>query len=274
MKSIAVLSGDKRQHFINEYLTKENFDSKLKNNLDFNGYDYIVCSTPFSRDGLYLNCDFYSSFPVETFIDLIKPNQTVFAGSVSNAIKKIFDMKNVEIIDILQDEKVLWENAKCTAEGLIGDIILNTDFTLDNSKILIIGFGRCGINTALRLKSFNSQVTIYDHTYVHLCEALSYGFNISMYDQLKDYLGDFDIIINTVSGLVLNNNLMSYINPQCILFDISSKPYGIDAELAKKHHLSLFTCPGLPGITAPKTAGELIAKNIISYLERTKRNGS
>ena len=41
-----------------------------------------------------------------------------------------------------------------------------------------------------------------------------------------------------------------------------------------KNHLSLITCPGIPGATAPKNAGELIAKSIISYLERTEINES
>ena len=43
---------------------------------------------------------------------------------------------------------------------------------------------------------------------------------------------------------------------------------------AIKYRLSLVTCPGLPGKTAPKSAGELIAKSIISYLERTGENGT
>ena len=45
-------------------------------------------------------------------------------------------------------------------------------------------------------------------------------------------------------------------------------------KLVKKYKLSLVTCPGLPGKTAPKSAGELIAKSIISYLERTGENGT
>ena len=253
MKNIAVLSGDKRQIYANSYLNNNGFCSYIKNNFDFNEDAYILCGTPFSKDSLYLNCDLYSSFPISTFITLLKPGQTVFAGNISSDV---------------------WSNAMLTAEGLISNIINNTPFALDTAKALIIGFGRCGINTALKLKALNVCVTIYDHTPIHLCQASSYGLNTSTFDNLIECISDFDIIINTVPCEVLTENLLSLVKKDCVLFEVASKPYGINNELVKKYRLSLVTCPGLPGKTAPKSAGELIAKSIISYLERTGENGT
>ncbi len=80
---------------------------------------------------------------------------------LSNDVK---NKKNINYFDFLKNEKVVWSNAILTAEGLISNIINNTPFALDTAKALIIGFGRCGINTALKLKALNVCVTIYDHT--------------------------------------------------------------------------------------------------------------
>ena len=173
MKNIAVLSGDKRQIYANSYLNNNGFCSYIKNNFDFNEDAYILCGTPFSKDSLYLNCDLYSSFPISTFIALLKPGQTVFAGNISNDVTTSLKKKNINYFDFLKDEKVVWSNAMLTAEGLISNIINNTPFALDTAKALIIGFGRCGINTALKLKALNVCVTIYDHTPIHLCQASS-----------------------------------------------------------------------------------------------------
>ena len=241
---------------------------------DFNEDAYILCGTPFSKDSLYLNCDLYSSFPISTFITLLKPGQTVFAGNISSDVTTSLKKKNINYFDFLKDEKVVWSNAMLTAEGLISNIINNTPFALDTAKALIIGFGRCGINTALKLKALNVCVTIYDHTPIHLCQASSYGLNTSTFDNLIECISDFDIIINTVPCEVLTENLLSLVKKDCVLFEVASKPYGINNELVKKYRLSLVTCPGLPGKTAPKSAGELIAKSIISYLERTGENGT
>lgn len=274
MKNIAVLSGDKRQYFANEYFNNMGMSSHIKTNFDFNDDQYILCGTPFSKDDIYLNCDLYSSYPISTFIALLKPGQTLFGGNFSKKVTTSLKNKKVNYYDILKDDDVVWSNAMLTAEGLVGKIIKNTPFSISGSNILIIGFGRCGINSALKLKALNSNVTIYDHTNVHLSQANSYGFETTDYNGLNSCLNKFDIIINTVPSNVLTDDLMNIIKKECYLFEIASKPYGINKELVNKYKLNLITCPSLPGLTAPKSAGELIAKSIMSYLERTKQNGT
>ena len=119
MKNIAVLSGDKRQIYANSYLNNNGFCSYIKNNFDFNEDAYILCGTPFSKDSLYLNCDLYSSFPISTFITLLKPGQTVFAGNISSDVTTSLKKKNINYFDFLKDEKVVWSNVMLTAEGLL-----------------------------------------------------------------------------------------------------------------------------------------------------------
>ena len=95
MKNIAVLSGDKRQTYASSYLNNNGLCSYIKSNFDFNEDDCILCGTPFSKDGLYLNCDLYSSFPISTFIALLKPGQTVFAGNIPNDVTASLKKKNI-----------------------------------------------------------------------------------------------------------------------------------------------------------------------------------
>ena len=96
MKNIAVLSGDKRQIYANSYLNNNGFCSYIKNNFDINEDAYILCGTPFSKDSLYLNFDLYSSFPISTFIALLKPGQTVFAGNISSDVTTSLKKKNIK----------------------------------------------------------------------------------------------------------------------------------------------------------------------------------
>lgn len=272
MKTFAILSGDRRQYFINEYLNAHNFSSYIKTNFDFNEEQFIVCGTPFTKDGEYLNCDFYSSFPITTFVNLLKPNQTVFGGNIPLWVKE--KACNVTFVDVLKDNDLVLQNAMLTAEGLIAKIIRHTDFSLSGANALILGFGRCGTNIAQKLSSLNCRITIHDHTPLHLTQASALGYSTSDYEHLQECLKDFDLIINTVPTEILTDYHMHLIRSSCVLFEIASKPYGFNKELARKYNLSLITCPAIPGATAPKTAGEFIAKCIISYLERTGINGS
>lgn len=274
MNTLAILSGDNRQLFAKEYLNNHNYKAYIKTNFDFNDDSIIVCNTPFTKNEKYINCDFYSSFPIDTFLGLLKPGQIVFGGSIPNWIIEEGTKKGVILIDVLDNDDVVWNNAALTAEGLVAKIIFNTDFALNGSNILILGFGKCGTNIASRLNAFNCRVTIYDHTPVHLSQAQSYGYDILEYSDFNESLKNFDIIINTVPSEIFTDFHMSLLKNECVLFEIASKPYGLNKELVKKYNLSLITSPGLPGVTAPKSAGELIAKSIISYLERTGINGS
>lgn len=274
MNTFAVISGDKRQNFITNYLNAHNFHASVKSNFSFHKDEIIICNTPFSKDGIYLNCDFYSHYPIDTFIRLLKPGQLVFGGNIPTSTVSKGLEKNVLFVDFLKDKHLIWENAALTAEGLIAKMITVTDFSLSSSNVLIIGYGNCGKNIASRLKSFHSKIFIYDHTKEHQTLAKDNGYIPIKYDNLSDELKNFHIIINTVPSNVLNDFHLTQINKSCMLFEIASKPYGLTPEMIKKHNLSLITCPGIPGITAPKTAGEIIAKSIISYLERKGINGS
>lgn len=271
MKPIAVLSGDKRQYYINQYLNQQGYPAYLKSTMDFNNDEYIICSTPLCKKGKYVNCDFYSSFPIETFLKLLKPNQTIFGGSIP---KEIRNSSNIKFIDVLDDENVVWNNAVLTAEGLVSYIIDNTDFTINNARILILGFGKCGINIARILDALSGKISIYDHTAIHLTQARAYGYEGIYYEDLVNYMNRFDIIINTVPKEIFKEIHYSKIKRSCSLFEIASSPYGFNEDFVNKYRLSLITCLGIPGVTAPKSAGELIAKSIISYLERTEINGS
>ena len=133
MKTISIISGDKRQFYIKEYLKNNGYNAEIITNMDFNNTDIIVAGTPFVKNNEYINCDYYTGFPVDTFLGLLKPKQIVFAGSISENIMKLFP-KNIKLIDVLKDEDVVWSNAMLTAEGLIGEIIKNTDFIYELYK--------------------------------------------------------------------------------------------------------------------------------------------
>ena len=213
MNTLAVLSGDSRQIFINQYFNDYNLHSYMKTNLDFHEKHMIVCCTPFSKDGTYINCDLYTSFPIETFINLLKPGQIVFGGSIPKWVIEAGTQNDISFVDVLEDENVVWNNAMLTAEGLLAKIILNTDISLSGSKVFILGFGKCGTNIASRLNALNCQVTVYDHTPQHLSQAASFGYDILEYDCFSEHLGDFDIIINTVPCEIFTDYLKLLQNP-------------------------------------------------------------
>lgn len=78
MDSFAIISNGNKQKYLYDYLIFHNYSAKLVTNFNLTEYKYIVASIPFSKDGENVNCDFYTSFPITTFISLLKPTDFIW----------------------------------------------------------------------------------------------------------------------------------------------------------------------------------------------------
>ena len=77
----------------------------------------------------------------------------------------------------------------------------------------------------------------------------------STFDNLIECISDFDIIINTVPCEVLTENLLSLVKKDCVLFEVASKPYGINMNLLKNIDYPLLHAPDFPGKLLLKVPG-------------------
>ena len=78
------------------------------------------------------------------------------------------------------------------------------------------------------------------------------------------HTGELD---NTPLNYDIRENLKTL--KSTLLIDLSSKG-GFDFERAKDLGISCKKLPGIPGKTAPQTAGEILAKTVISLLRGEK----
>ena len=60
-------------------------------------------------------------------------------------------------------------------------------------------------------------------------------------------------------------NVISKMPAHTLIIDLASKPGGTDFRYAEKRGVKALLAPGLPGIVAPKTAGQILA-NVLSEL--------
>lgn len=270
MKNIGVIAGDLRQHYIVSHLCANGYPAKYLYN--FRESSVYVVPVPFTRDGININSMLKNTLTIDDFIASLKEGDIIFGGNIpKNFIDEVSKL-NVTCHDFMKDSDVVWKNAYLTAEGLLAAIIESTSFSLKNANIFIIGYGRCGSLTAKLLKPLCNDIYIYDHTPAHLHELETNGYIPLKFHQIEKYMPTFDIAINTVPTSVLTERHYELADSECIFYEIASAPYGFNNEKIVKHNLRLVTCPGIPGKSSPKTAGEIISTNIIEHLERTEIN--
>lgn len=175
-----------------------------------------------------------------------------------------YSFQNHTCIDYGKSDGFALLNAVPTAEAAISIAIENTDFTLWQSNVLVIGFGRVGKILANRLASLGANVTVTARksSDFGLAEALNYNF-IHTKD-IARHLGKYSVIFNTLDFTVIDEAGMKKCSAP-LLIDLSSKG-GFDPKLAEQEGKKAIVAPGLPGKTAPVTAGNILAKTLTDIL--------
>ena len=168
--NICILGNDKRI----ENIKKGILEDKKYNITDIKNADILIAQVPFSKDNVFLNGSEYS---VCRIIEILKnTNKILFSGSISKDLRKEFEKNNIKYVDLLDFEDVTMKNAIATGEGAIKDIIESTDFTLNNSNILVLGYGRIGKILCKQLSGFGASIYVEARNIkdLSLIDAFSY----------------------------------------------------------------------------------------------------
>lgn len=155
-------------------------------------------------------------------------------------------------------------NAVPTAEGAIKLAIENTDFTLWQSRVLVIGFGRCGKVLADRLRALGARVTVSARKPSDFALCKASGLETANTGELCSVPLDYDIIFNTVDAGVIDRKALESCTAR-LMIDLSSK-CGFSVDDALELGIKAFKAPGLPGVYAPRTAGKILAETVTELI--------
>lgn len=180
---------------------------------------------------------------------LIGPVTLYRGGEISPEIKNACDKAGIKAINYMACEDFLLMNADLTAEGLLAVIIQNTNFSLINAHILILGQGRCGTAIHKLLSHFSRRIDIYDTV-----PAVFSGT-------------PYHIVINTIPAPVIRKEHLIQLGSDGIFFEIASPPGGFDQAAIEELGSTLITCPGIPGRYCPRSAADAIAQAVLPELQ-------
>lgn len=230
-----------------------------------NNSTYLIGPIPFSKDNHTLNANHAFEIKIDDVIFFMKPEQILFAGGFSNAVKSKATEYNRCIVDMMEWEEVAILNAVATAEGTICEAIERSNRNLQGSNSLILGFGRCGQILAKKIRALDSILYIGVRKKEALSLALAYGYYGLLLSELEHSIMKFDFIFNTIPAMVLPERLLVKTKEDVTIIDIASNPGGLDYDFVCKQSTNACLCLGLPGKCSPKSSAQILLDPILLY---------
>jgi dipicolinate synthase subunit A len=288
---LAVIGGDARQLEIIRKLTELDarlsligfeqldhaFTGAVKEKLDevdFSNIDAIILpvagtnlegqvETIFSNEKVVLTEDILSKTPEHC---------TIYSGITNSYLNGIVNQSKRQLVQLFARDDVAIYNSIPTVEGTIMMAIQHTDFTIHGSNVTVLGLGRCGMSIARAFHALGARVKVGARKSEHLARITEMGLTPFQLDNTEKEVTNTDILINTIPLLIVTPSVIAKLPTHTLVIDIASKPGGTDFRYAEKRGIKALLAPSLPGIVAPKTAGQILADVLTQLLHESHQN--
>lgn len=198
--------------------------------------------------------------------DKLQKGQTVYGCHFPVDSKKYCEEKGIRFVDYMEVEGVASRNAVATAEGAIAEALQAGCVSVQDSQMLVLGYGTCGAVLADKLMAWKAKVTVAERKEYKREIAKTYGCQAISFSELPEKIAGFDVIFNTVPALVLTKEQLAGVKKDAVIIDIASRPGGVDYECCRKENIFAKLCLGLPGKYAPKSAAGILMEVIIKTI--------
>jgi dipicolinate synthase subunit A len=230
--------------------------------------DVIIGPIPFSKETNMVN-SLYSENPIEIdkLFGCITPDKKLFFGAMNRNSRERAEQFNIKYVDYHQDESYQIFNAIPTAEGAIALMISETDTSLFDSNVLVLGYGRIGNLLSEYTRFLGANVYVEARKEADLTWIKTKGMKEVPLVELENFVGHMDIIVNTVPAMMLDDRMLELMKKNVLLIDLASLPGGIDFQAAKARGIKAIHALGIPGKIAAKSAAKYIYDTVTSKLK-------
>lgn len=216
----------------------------------------VFCPIPFSRDSITLTG---TQIKIEDLIENIKDKQVkVVSSNIKNDVNNKLIQNNIDVIDLSKYEEFTIRNAIATSEGAIKKAIEMTDITLNNSNILIMGYGRIGKCLSRNLEGFGAQIFCEARKEKDIALIKSMGYNCVNLKEIDSILPKMNIVFNTIPYVVLDKEKIDLLNEDVVIIDLASAPGGVDFEYLRKKNIKCNWYLSVPSKDSPYSAAMYI----------------
>lgn len=271
--TLCLIGGDKRMDLLPHFLNGQCITAAPQECTDGNVYSYleniigqcdaVILPVPLTQGGgLLFSPNIKAKIELNRLLDIFADeNKPVLCGCAQDELIN----KYANIYDYAKTERFSIRNAKLTAEGTLSQMIEKSGGTLYGSKVLVVGGGKIANAIIPLIKPFTDDITVaarrdeVRRRFLQTeCKAI---------DTADLSLFGYDYIVNTVPYLLIDENVLKSAKLDAVMFDLATKPCGIDFDAAERLNIKAYLLPGVPGKCSPYAAARVIADEIDTILK-------
>lgn len=227
----------------------------------------VLLPLPVSVDGSFLYTPYSNvKLSLAELFDSIPKGALVLGGRIGRTSCHAA-AGSLDFVDYVLREDFAVAVAPPTAEGALALAMQHLPITLHGAHCAVIGCGRIGFLLACKLRALGADVTVAarktgDFARIEAIPARPHPTSAPA------SLPAVDVIFNTVPARLFEGDVLGAIAKRAPLYiELASPPGGIDREAAVALGMSIIDAPGLPGKTAPVTAGKITAHCALRILK-------
>lgn len=255
----AVVGGDARFAYLTRMLMSAGWDARAVDG-DSSEVPGVPCA---GADALAGARNVVMNWPIpegEALLERLEPGCRVYLcgpGAPESA------PEGIECVNLWRDERLLLENAWLTAEGAIASAMRASRASIRDCHCLVVGWGRIGRALTEMLVGLNARVTVASRSPKGRSNAIERGAeSVSTYDLAAAMPGK-QIVFSTPPSRVLGIDELRRAEPDAMILDLASPPYGVDLEAAWSLGLRAWREPKLPGRYCPFSAARALMRAIL-----------
>jgi dipicolinate synthase subunit A len=200
----------------------------------------------------------------------LAPGAHVFLGRATPQLREVAEKAGVHVHDYDPDRELMLLRAPAIVEGAIQLAIENTEITINDASVVVVGFGNIGALLARRLLGLGARVHVAARNPTQRAGAYADGAIPLSLEELPSLAPELQMVFSTVPAQVVGRELLERLQPGTLVLDIAPPPDHADLELAAELGHRAVWARGL-GRRAPVTVGKSQWIGLRRYIEEIER---
>jgi len=235
------------------------------------GADYLVLPIP-----LGVGLEVYAPHAGEPIIadagvvGALAPGAHAFLGGATPEFREVAEKAGVRLHEYDPDRELMLLRGPAIVEGAIQLAIENTEITINDASVVVVGFGTIGSLLARRLLGLGARVHVAARNPTQRAGAYADGAIPVPLEELPSLAPELQMVFSTVPAQVVGRELLERLPRGSLVLDIVPPPDHADLDLAAELGHRAVWARGL-GRRAPVTVGSSQWMGLSRYIEEIER---